>query len=78
LYRALSAAEEAIMAGEGDALVLRELMTEIIAREPLSRLDYVSVADANTLQELERVDKDALLSGAIFVGDVRLIDNIPI
>lgn len=78
LYRALSAAAEAVMAGERNASVLHDLMTDIIAREPLSRLDYVSVADANTLQELERVDRDALLSGAIFVGDVRLIDNVPI
>jgi pantoate--beta-alanine ligase len=78
LYRALSAAAESVTAGERDASVLRNLMTEMIVREPLSRLDYVSVADGNTLRELERVDKDALLSGAIFVGDVRLIDNIPI
>lgn len=76
LHRALSAAEEAVMAGQRDPLALRDLMVDTIAREPLARLDYVSVADANTLQELDRVDEDTLLSGAIFVGDVRLIDNI--
>ena len=31
-----------------------------------------------TLQELDQVNGDVLLSGAIFVGEVRLIDNIPI
>lgn len=78
LYRALSAARDAIHDGARDGDRLRELMTAEIAAEPLARLDYVSVAHPETLQELEQVDESALLSGAIFVGDVRLIDNIPI
>lgn len=78
LYRALSAARDAIHDGILDGDELRELMAAEIAAEPLARLDYVSVAHPETLQELDRVQDSALLSGAIFVGDVRLIDNIPI
>lgn len=78
LYRALSAARDAIHDGILDGDELRQLMAAEIAAEPLARLDYVSVAHPETLQELDLVQDNALLSGAIFVGDVRLIDNIPI
>lgn len=78
LYRALSAARDAIDDGVRDANELREMMIAEIEDEPLARLDYVSVAHPQTLQELEQVQDRALLSGAIFVGSVRLIDNIPI
>ena len=78
LYRALRSAQAAYMQGEQDANRLRQLMTEMIAAEPMVRLDYVSVADAQTLVELDRVEGKALLSGAIFVGNTRLIDNIPL
>lgn len=78
LYRALSAARDAIRAGKKDGDELRELMVAEVAAEPLARLDYVSVAHPETLQELEQVRDRALLSGAVFVGDIRLIDNIPI
>lgn len=78
LYRALSAARDAIHDGILDGDELRQLMAAEIAAEPLARLDYVSVAHPETLQELDLVQDRALLSGAIFVGDVRLIDNIPI
>lgn len=78
LYRALSAARDAIRDGRKDGDALRALMVAEIAAEPLARVDYVSVAHPETLQELEQVQDSALLSGAIFVGNVRLIDNIPI
>ena len=78
LYRALTQARSAVTEGERDANILRYLMAAEIEREPLARLDYVSVADATTLQELNAIYDRALLSGAVFIGDVRLIDNIPI
>lgn len=78
LYRALSAARDAFAEGEHDASVLRALMVAEITSEPLARLDYISIADPQSLQELDKIEDDALLSGAVFVGDVRLIDNIPI
>lgn len=78
LYRALSAARDAITAGEHDVASLKALMQRIIDNEPMARLDYVSIADPRTLEELDRIEGGALLSGAIFVGDVRLIDNVRI
>ncbi len=75
LYRALCAAKVAVEHGERDAQRLRELMSALIAAEPLAHEDYVSAADPNSLAELERLRADALFSMAVNVGATRLIDN---
>lgn len=78
LYHALSAATTRWEAGGTDANALRKLMNDIITAEPLSRIDYVSVAHPETLDELDGDVKQALLSLAVYIGDVRLIDNMVI
>jgi pantoate--beta-alanine ligase len=75
LYQALCAAREAYQAGERSSQALRERMAAVIRRQPLAEMQYVSCAHPQTLQELERVDRDMLLSMAVFVGKTRLIDN---
>ncbi|RIL06989.1 pantoate--beta-alanine ligase [bacterium] len=76
LHRALRAAEAAWAGGERDAGALRARMAAVFAQEPRAAVEYVSVADAATLEELEAVRGPALLSVAAVVGPVRLIDNI--
>ena len=76
LYQALSSSQERFDAGERDASHLRTLIKEMIKNEPLARLDYASIADPLTLEELEWINNDALISLAVFFGDVRLIDNV--
>ncbi len=76
LYRALSAAKAAFEQGERDADRLRQIMEDIIRAEPLARLQYVSCADPETLEELHGEVEQALLSMAVFVGKTRLIDNM--
>jgi len=79
LYRSLSAARQAYQAGERDADRLRQIMAETIQSEPLARLQYISCADAETLQEISgSIAGRALLSMAVFVGKTRLIDNFVI
>jgi pantoate--beta-alanine ligase len=73
--QALLAAREAWLNGERSAEVLRARMHAELAEEPLADLDYVSVADASTLAELETIDGPALLSMAVRFGSTRLIDN---
>jgi pantoate--beta-alanine ligase len=76
LYRALSAARAAYDAGERDGEALRARMRALLDAEPLAVPDYVSVADRETLAELERVGAGgALLSLAVRIGKTRLIDN---
>jgi pantoate--beta-alanine ligase len=75
LYRALSAAKSAFVAGERSANTLRHLMADTIRAEPLAKMQYVSCAHPATLTDLEWVEQDALFSMAVFVGGTRLIDN---
>ncbi len=76
LSKALDAARSAYEKGEKDAQKLRALMEEMIRTEPLARLDYVSVADNDTLAELQTVEGKTLLSMAVYIGTTRLIDNL--
>ncbi len=75
LHRALTAARACWETGERSGDALRALMRDELAREPLARPEYVSVADGATLAELDRVDGPALLSLAVRFGTTRLIDN---
>ena len=76
LSKALRQAEELFADGERDGERLRTSMRELIAQEPLAQLDYVSVADVETLRELELVEGAALASLAVRIGRTRLIDNV--
>ena len=76
LYRTLCTAQKMFENGERDAAQLRAAMTEVIASTDMARLDYVSVAHPDTLEELTLIENRALLSLAVFFNTVRLIDNI--
>ena len=75
LHRALTAARTAYVEGEREGEMLRALMMEVLATEPLAQVEYASCADAMTLRELQRIDGPALLSLAVQLGTTRLIDN---
>ena len=77
LNRALINAAAAFEAGEHGASRLLEIARATIDEEPLVRIDYISINDAETLEPIDRIeDSPALLSLAAFVGQSRLIDNI--
>lgn len=77
LIRALRAAEAAFAAGDRSGDALRAAMSTVLASEPLARPDYVSIADPDTLTELETVDaRGAVASLAVRIGQTRLIDNL--
>jgi len=77
LNRALTQAREAYEEGEQNTTRLVEMVREAIEKEPLARIDYVSVNDAETLERLDKIDdRLALVSLAVFVGETRLIDNV--
>ena len=76
LYRALTLAQKLWSQGERDAEKLRRHITDLIQQEPLATIDYVSIANAETLDELETVTPPALVSLAVKIGETRLIDNV--
>lgn len=75
LSRALQVARDSVAGGERGAAKLRARVIEVIAAEPLARLDYADLVDAGDLSAIEFVERPALLALAAFVGRTRLIDN---
>ncbi len=76
LYQSLTLARKLWQQGENDAEYLRNEMVRLIRKEPLVAIDYVSIADPETLDELEEIKPPALVSLAVKIGDTRLIDNV--
>ena len=76
LWRALSLAQELWQKGERDTERVRGEMRALIESEPLARIDYISIADPDTLEELDEIDRTALVSMAVKIGKTRLIDNV--
>jgi len=76
LSRGLFQARAAFEAGERNADHLRQLVLEILATEPLVKVQYVSCAHPESLQELHGQVEQALISLAVTIGKTRLIDNV--
>jgi pantoate--beta-alanine ligase len=76
LFKALELAQRLRKGGENDAVEVRRQMVALIQKEPLARVDYVSIADAETLEELNSLDRPAVASLAVRIGKTRLIDNM--
>ena len=77
IHKALKQAKTAFKEGERNANRLIELIRSTVEAEPRARLDYVTVADAETLEKIERLDdRPTLIALAAYVGKTRLIDNL--
>jgi len=73
LHRALLTAANA---GNKSTREIVDLVSKVIDEAPLARIDYVQVADSETLQPVETVKPNSLLALAVSFGKTRLIDNI--
>ena len=76
IFRSLKAAQDKWAAGERKAASLRTVVYAVIGTAPLLRPEYVSVADGESLAEVDSVVGPALVSLAVQVGKARLIDNM--
>jgi pantoate--beta-alanine ligase len=80
LYRALAQAKEVYMEGERNSKRVAEVVRARVESEPLARLEYVGVVDADSMEKFDRIpeDRPVLIALAAHVGRTRLIDNIVI
>ena len=77
LYRALQRAEQLFASGARDAELLRREVRQALDGEPLiDGIDYLSVAAADTLAEMDTLQGRAMVSAAVRFGTTRLIDNV--
>lgn len=75
LSKALDEAEAAIRSGVRDVAEIYDAMRRVIETAPSAKIDYLYVADPDTLQEMERVAGNVVILLAVRVGATRLIDN---
>jgi len=77
LHKALKQAKTAFKEGERNAGRLADLIRSTVETEPRARLDYITIADAETLEKIDRLDERPILVAlAAYVGKTRLIDNM--
>jgi len=76
LSESLNLAKEIWLSGGTDTGLVKNRMRALIEGNPLARIDYVSIADGDTLEELDRLRRSALVSLAVNIGKTRLIDNV--
>lgn len=77
LSQSLRLAEQFIRNGEGDPRTIIKHMQDFLSSKPTAQIDYISIANAATLEELTRVlsGDTVLISLAVRFGTTRLIDN---
>lgn len=76
LYAALNTACALIDAGERCMSLVREKSIAPLLAQPALKLEYFEICDPDTLEPLGELRSSALIAGAMFLGDVRLIDNV--
>lgn len=76
LFQALRSAQRLVSTGLTDAQRIKILLKDFILRKESARIDYVEIVDKTNLEPIKRLDKDALLALAVYIGKTRLIDNI--
>lgn len=75
LSKSLKKARSMIEKGERDTEKIIQGMKEVIAEEPLARIDYVEIVEMKELDPFPRIRGETLIALAVFVGKARLIDN---
>jgi pantoate--beta-alanine ligase len=77
IYRSLRTAREMINAGAKNPKTITAQMRKILnTARSLNSIDYVSIVDAETLEDLRRIAGRVFIAVAVRIGSTRLIDNI--
>lgn len=74
LSRALNIGKAMIDSGETSAKAVKDAIISEIEKEPLARIDYVEIADLDTLESTDKTE-GILCAIAVYIGKTRLIDN---
>ena len=75
LKKSIDLAIEMVKKGESDASLIKRKVKELINSHPFTKIQYVSICDPETLEEVDQIKDRALIALAVFVGNARLIDN---
>lgn len=76
LFQALKSAQRLVANNVKDSAKIIKMLQDFISHKESARVDYIKIVDKTTLESIKRVGKEALLALAVYVGNVRLIDNV--
>ncbi|NFB56796.1 pantoate--beta-alanine ligase [Clostridium botulinum] len=75
LNKSLKEALNALESGEKNSNNIKDIIVSKLNKEPLAKIDYVSIVDSITLQSVEKIQSPILVAIAVYIGKTRLIDN---
>ncbi|ACL76136.1 pantoate--beta-alanine ligase [Ruminiclostridium cellulolyticum] len=75
LSKSIFTGKDMVKKGCRETDVLLKKMKAIIDQEPLARIDYLKAVDTMTMQQVDTIDRPVLIAMAVYIGNVRLIDN---
>jgi len=76
LFNSLKKALALFEQGERNAGEIVREVKKVIEAEKLAQIDYVKICDAKTIEDIEQIDREAVLALAVKIGKARLIDNV--
>ena len=76
IYKSLQKCQKLIADGVADSKTIINQMRKILQQAPSIKIEYISIVDADTLQELKKITGKVLTAVAVKIGSTRLIDNI--
>ena len=76
VYRSMKMAEKNSSKKNITILTLKDIIKEILLSSKMIKIDYIEILDPDTLENKEYVSGKILIAIAVFMGNVRLIDNI--
>ncbi|HGG0417131.1 TPA: pantoate--beta-alanine ligase [Clostridium sporogenes] len=75
LNKSLKEALNALESGETKSNTIKDIIVNRLNKEPLAKIDYVSIVDSDNLQPIEEIKSSILVAIAVYIGKTRLIDN---
>jgi pantoate--beta-alanine ligase len=76
VYKSLEECRKLISSGITDSKIITAKMCKVLNHAPSIKIEYISIVDAETLQELKKITGRVLTAVAVKIGSTRLIDNI--
>lgn len=76
LYQSLQLSKQLLDSGEKQAKKIISQMNDLIKEEKLIQPQYIEIVNSQTLEPVERIEKEVLIALAVKIGKTRLIDNI--
>lgn len=75
LSKSISIGKKLVEDGERSSAAVIKAMTEVIETEPLAKIDYVNIVNADSIEPVDEISGKILAAIAVYIGKTRLIDN---